>query len=235
MKWHQGDKGGASGWKAATPSNDARSEKSQPPKSFSAPDTMKSFPPSKPIPPRKEEPKVLPNKPVEKNPVAQPVAKVQPFKDAFRAVGISKEEKEERENELRRAITLAYGGTKPQEQKVEKVESESELLNGEQKKKVEPQKSHIVNPDREERREFEGLKRPPKDPRSVNIKKDPSAENIQQLKEALAKATLAKTIYENKTSEQLPTENTKIKVDEVPEEVLRKLLDVDPDSEENNI
>jgi len=239
MKWHQGDKAvalatGKKDQAAASVRQDSQQSahhaSSQQTAHHVGPHGDKYHPPQKSVAPKTEaKPDARVDQKKDNHPVSKDQSKVQPFKDAFRAVGISKEEKEERENELRRAITLAYGGDAHNEKKEEISESKLLETKPEEVRKELP-RSHIINPDAEERRDFESLKRPPKDPRSVNVKKDATPENLKTLKEALAAATGTKSEHEPFRKTEVHNQNSS---NEVPEEVLRKLLDADDDEKKS--
>lgn len=236
VKWHQGDKSGATGWKQSADKNQPVAARSVE-KPVGGESKNHKAAPAATIrhESRGDGKKRFPSENTKSQNQPKPEQKTQPFKDAFKAVGISKEEKEERENELRRAITLAYGGGTVSESKPEPIEEAAKPAGAvHASHNTEVRRVSQINDD-EGKKEFESLKRPPRDPRSVNVKKDASSEHIRELKEALAKATSAKAVPENKTSSPEFSLKPKNKIEEVPEEVLRKLLDVDPGSKENNI
>lgn len=173
--------------------------------------------------------------------------RAQPFKNAFKSIGITKEEQKERENELRKAISSAYiHKSEDNDKKIEDNErevptEEKEVINLSQNKNHQNDK-----PDTEEIREMEALKKPAKDPRSVNTKKEASSINLASLKEAITfvapgdKEKIRENFsnngegHRNSTEDPIKKENKLLDVDnsnEIPEEVLRKMLQVDDNNE----
>ena len=169
--------------------------------------------------------------------------KVQPFKTAFKSIGISKEEQKERENDLRKAISSAYG-TRSSETFAEDKNNETpsvDVRSGEEVVNLHFASIPKVEKtnDVEEIRDMEALQKLPKDPRSINTKKEASATNLAGLREAV---TFVAPNDTNKIRQNFTVKDSKDEIEknklletdnstEIPEEVLKKMLQVDDDHE----